>query len=124
MQDRYVRNRCRIGIGLLGFLFALGIAVVAGAAEAPAAHSPLTGVVNVNRASAVELQLLPGVGPARAQAIIEARAQGLQPFCVTIDARGNDYLPYLFGRRGYAVIHRPSQLPRTLPVLYSRLTAA
>lgn len=73
MQDRYVRNRCRIGIGLLGFLFALGIAVVAGAAEAPAAHSPLTGVVNVNRASAVELQLLPGVGPARAQAIIEAR---------------------------------------------------
>ncbi|MAT64654.1 MAG: nitric oxide reductase [Gammaproteobacteria bacterium] len=58
------------------------------------------------------------------QAIIEARAQGLQPFCVTIDARGNDYLPYLFGRRGYAVIHRPSQLPRTLPVLYSRLTAA
>ena len=73
MQDLYVRNRCRIGIGLLGFLFALGFAVVAGAAEAPAAHSPLAGVVNVNRASAVELQLLPGVGPARARAIIEAR---------------------------------------------------
>lgn len=58
------------------------------------------------------------------QAIIEARAQGLQPFCVTIDAKGNDYLPHLFGRRGYAVIHRPSQLPRTLPMLYSRLTGA
>jgi nitric oxide reductase NorD protein len=56
-------------------------------------------------------------------AIHEARQQGLQPFCVTIDEKGNDYLPYLFGAGGYVVIHRPSQLPKELPGLYARLTA-
>ena len=73
MQVLDVKNRCRIGIGLLGLLLALGITSVVEAAEGPTSHSPLTGVVNVNRASAAELQLLPGVGPARARAIIEAR---------------------------------------------------
>ncbi|AKH20473.1 nitric oxide reductase activation protein NorD [Sedimenticola thiotaurini] len=57
------------------------------------------------------------------QAIHEARQQGLQPFCVTIDARANDYLPYLFGSGSYVVIHKPSQLPRELPLLYAKLTA-
>ena len=33
----------------------------------------LTGVVNVNSATAEELALLPGVGPAKAQAILEHR---------------------------------------------------
>ncbi len=56
------------------------------------------------------------------QAVIEARRAGLQPFCVTIDDRGNDYLPYLFGNGGYVVIRRPSDLPRELPRLYARLT--
>ncbi|HEY0720906.1 MAG TPA: VWA domain-containing protein [Gammaproteobacteria bacterium] len=55
-------------------------------------------------------------------AIMQARQQGLQPFCVTIDDKGNDYLPYLFGSSGYVVIHRPAQLPRELPGLYARLT--
>ncbi|MCG8427279.1 MAG: VWA domain-containing protein [Chromatiales bacterium] len=57
------------------------------------------------------------------QAVHEARALGLQPFCVTIDNKGNDYLPHLFGTGGYVVIHKPSQLPNELPLLYSRLTA-
>jgi len=56
-------------------------------------------------------------------AIHEARQLGLQPFCVTIDNRANDYLPYLFGSGGYVVIHKPSQLPKELPLLYARLTA-
>ena len=36
-------------------------------------------------------------------AVQQARRQGLTPFCVTIDERGNDYLPHLFGtdRRSY-----------------------
>ncbi|MCP4994850.1 MAG: VWA domain-containing protein [Gammaproteobacteria bacterium] len=55
-------------------------------------------------------------------AVTEARDLGLQPFCVTIDAKGNDYLPHLFGSGNYVVIHRPSQLPRELPQLYARLT--
>jgi competence protein ComEA len=35
----------------------------------------LTGVVNVNSATAEELSLLPGVGPAKAQAIIRYRTE-------------------------------------------------
>jgi len=56
------------------------------------------------------------------QAIREARALGLQPFCVTIDSKASDYLPHLFGSGGYLVIHKPSQLPKELPLLYARLT--
>ncbi|MET0101750.1 MAG: VWA domain-containing protein [Sedimenticola sp.] len=57
------------------------------------------------------------------QAVIEARRLGLQPFCVTIDEKGNDYLPHIFGNGGYVVIRHPSQLPRELPLLYAQLTA-
>jgi len=57
------------------------------------------------------------------RAVHEARQAGLQPFCVTIDARANDYLPHLFGTGSYVVIHKPSQLPQELPLLYARLTA-
>lgn len=55
-------------------------------------------------------------------AIHEVRQAGLEPFCVTIDERGNDYLPYLFGSGGYLVIRNPRELPRKLPLLYARLT--
>jgi len=56
-------------------------------------------------------------------ALRQAREQGLQPFCVTVDKRAGEYLPHLFGSGGYVVIHKPSQLPRELPLLYARLTA-
>ena len=56
-------------------------------------------------------------------ALRQAREQGLQPFCVTVDRRAGEYLPHLFGSGGYVLIHRPSQLPRELPLLYARLTA-
>lgn len=55
-------------------------------------------------------------------ALIEARRQGLQPFCVTIDEKGGDYLPYMFGADNYVVIRKPSELPRQLPLLYAHLT--
>jgi nitric oxide reductase NorD protein len=57
------------------------------------------------------------------QAVLQAKAAGLEPFCVTIDEKGNDYLPHLFGSNGYVVIRNPGQLPRRLPQLYLRLTA-
>lgn len=56
-------------------------------------------------------------------AVQAARRLGLQPFCVTIDAKGNDYLPHLFGNDGYIVIRRPADLPKRLPMLYAQLTA-
>jgi nitric oxide reductase NorD protein len=57
-------------------------------------------------------------------AIGAARKLGLQPFCITVDEKANDYLPHLFGRGGFVVIRKPSQLPRELPLLYARLTAS
>ena len=56
-------------------------------------------------------------------AILDAKKLGLQPFCVTIDEKGNRYLPHLFGSDGYAVIHNPLQMPRLLPRLYAQLTS-
>jgi len=56
-------------------------------------------------------------------ALHQARGLGLLPFCVTVDRKAGEYLPHLFGSGGYVVIHKPSQLPRKLPLLYARLTA-
>lgn len=56
------------------------------------------------------------------RAILEARQQGLRPFCVTIDDEAGSYLPHLFGSSGFVVIRRPAELPRRLPLLYAQLT--
>jgi competence protein ComEA len=53
-----------------GWLRALVLALPLALATASAA---LSGVVNVNTASAEELSQLPGVGPARARSIVELR---------------------------------------------------
>jgi competence protein ComEA len=45
----------------------------------------LTGPININRATAVELQALPGIGPKLAERIVETRAQ--QPFKSVDDLR-------------------------------------
>lgn len=55
-------------------------------------------------------------------ALMEARKQGIRPFCVTIDREANDYLPHLFGAGGFAVIRQPEDLPRELPLLYAQMT--
>ena len=55
-------------------------------------------------------------------ALREARRAGLHPFCVTIDDRAGDYLPWLFGSDGYVVIRRPAELPHRLPMLYAQLS--
>jgi competence protein ComEA len=63
--------RRRRASALLGAAACLAVAL---AAVAQAADSPgLTGVVNVNTASLEELQLLPGIGESRAQAMVELR---------------------------------------------------
>ena len=48
---------------------------VALAAQAADPQPGLTGTVNVNTATAEELQLLPGIGAARADALIQLRKQ-------------------------------------------------
>ena len=56
-------------------------------------------------------------------ALREARQQGLRPFCVTIDNEANEYLPHLFGASGFAVIRKPEDLPKELPLLYAQMTS-
>ncbi|NML15256.1 nitric oxide reductase activation protein NorD [Azohydromonas caseinilytica] len=55
-------------------------------------------------------------------AVQAARAAGLVPFCVSIDAQGHDYLPLLFGTRGYAQVHRATELVGRLAQVYATLT--
>jgi nitric oxide reductase NorD protein len=57
------------------------------------------------------------------QAIVEAKLLGLVPYCVTIDKKGHDYLPYLFGNNGFSIVSNASELPRVLPKIYLHLTA-
>lgn len=56
------------------------------------------------------------------QAVVEARREGLLPFCITIDREAGDYLPYMFGANGFTLIRQPEQLPFRLPQLYRQLT--
>jgi competence protein ComEA len=60
----------------LGRALALALLATCLAAAAQAADTPrLTGVVNVNTASLEELELLPGVGEARARALVALRKE-------------------------------------------------
>jgi nitric oxide reductase NorD protein len=48
------------------------------------------------------------------QAIMEARASGVFPFCLTVDADASEYLPRIFGSAGHRILQRPEQLPQAL----------
>jgi competence protein ComEA len=56
----------------------MACACLVASAPAQAAGAESAGVVNVNTASAQQLQLLPGIGAKKAQAIVELR--GKKPF--------------------------------------------
>ncbi len=55
-------------------------------------------------------------------AVREATREGIQPFCVTIDKKAGDYLPYLFGSSSFVLMRNARELPSKLPALYARLT--
>ena len=55
-------------------------------------------------------------------AVREARRSGLRVFAITIDKKARDYVPYLFGRGGYASISHVAGLPSALPLLYRQVT--
>jgi competence protein ComEA len=61
-------------VGARAAACALALVLVLAAAPALAGGEPqLSGTVNVNTATAEQLQLLPGIGDARARAVIETR---------------------------------------------------
>ena len=55
-------------------------------------------------------------------ALIECRAQGITPFCLTVDKAGHDYLQAMCGDIGYEVLDDIATLPARLPMLYQALT--
>lgn len=58
------------------------------------------------------------------QAVAEARLQGLVPFCLTVDREAPAYVPFIFGRRGYALLRRPEVLPSVLVDVVRNLVTA
>jgi nitric oxide reductase NorD protein len=60
------------------------------------------------------------VGDSR-RAVLEARASGVHPFCLTVDREEQEYLPHLFGANGYRVLRDPGQLPAVLLQVVTQL---
>jgi nitric oxide reductase NorD protein len=48
------------------------------------------------------------------RAVIEAKLQGIAPFCLTVDRHAAGYLPGVFGVNQYALLAKPSNLPAVL----------
>jgi competence protein ComEA len=84
MKDR----RGRVPGHPLALLAALGL-LLAGL-PAAAEDARLTGVVNINTASVEELQLLPGIGEARARAVVALREKrgGFKRVDELLDVKG------------------------------------
>jgi nitric oxide reductase NorD protein len=57
------------------------------------------------------------------QALIEAKRDGIHPFCITIDDQAGDYLPHMYGAVSYVVIDAVRKLPVKLSDIYRKLTA-
>lgn len=56
------------------------------------------------------------------RALIEARQQGVSPFCITIDRQARDYLPHMYGEVSYIVVEDVTLLHRRVPEIYRLLT--
>jgi nitric oxide reductase NorD protein len=64
-----------------------------------------------------------GVEDAR-QAINEARATNVYPFCLTVDREESAYLARIFGPAGYTILQQPDHLPLALLKVVRQLLAS
>lgn len=58
------------------------------------------------------------------RAVIEAKLQGIAPFCLTVDRHAASYLPGVFGANQYALLTKPAILPSVLLDWMQRLVVA
>jgi len=56
------------------------------------------------------------------QALIEAKRDGIHPFCITIDNEARDYLPHMYGAVNWTLIDDVRKLPLKVSDIYRRLT--
>jgi len=56
------------------------------------------------------------------KALMEARRDGIHPYCITIDEQASDYLPHLYGAAAYTVVSEVRELPLKVSDIYRRLT--
>jgi len=57
-------------------------------------------------------------------ALIEAKAAGIHPFCITVDKQAGQYIEHMYGEVNYIQINDLSQLPARMPEVYRSLTTA
>ena len=57
------------------------------------------------------------------QALFEARVAGINPFCITIDKEGADYLPHMYGKANYVVLDEVAKLPLKISDIYRKITS-
>jgi len=56
------------------------------------------------------------------RALIEAKAMGIHPFCITIDTRAQEYIAHMYGEVNYIFIDDVRKLPARMPEVYRTLT--
>ncbi|MEK4031611.1 hypothetical protein WOA01_00755 [Methylocystis sp. IM2] len=57
------------------------------------------------------------------RAVMEARRLGQAVFAITVDAKAQDYVPYLFDQNGFAIVPDISRLVEALPMMYRHVVA-
>ncbi|MFC0081525.1 nitric oxide reductase activation protein NorD [Aciditerrimonas ferrireducens] len=56
------------------------------------------------------------------KAVEEATTAGIQPYCISLDPRSDEWVSRIFGVRNAAIVDRVERLPERLPLLYMGLT--
>ncbi len=56
-------------------------------------------------------------------ALIEAKAAGIHPFCITIDHQAHDYMDHLYGPANAIFVNDVRKLPLRMPEIYRVLTS-
>lgn len=55
-------------------------------------------------------------------ALLEAKAKGVHPFCITIDRTAHEYMAHMYGAVNYIFVDEIRRLPERMPEIYRTLT--